>query len=108
MKGGKLTIRTSNARLDEDYARAHHDVSPGDYVRLAVSDTGAGMTEATLAQIFDPFFTTKAPGEGTGLGLAISRSLMEAMEGDLEVVDSERGASFAVRLRRRVAPPTEK
>lgn len=68
---------------------------------LLVSDTGSGIEEENREQIFDPFFTTKAPGEGTGLGLAISRSLMEAMDGDLEVVDSrEGGATFAIRLTR--------
>lgn len=72
-----------------------------DRLVLFVSDTGPGIDEANREQIFDPFFTTKAPGEGTGLGLAISRSLMEAMDGDLEVVDSaEGGATFAIRLAR--------
>jgi C4-dicarboxylate-specific signal transduction histidine kinase len=69
-------------------------------VTLLVKDTGPGIPEAKREQIFDPFFTTKAPGEGTGLGLAISRSLMEQMDGDLEVVDSDAGATFAVRMRK--------
>jgi C4-dicarboxylate-specific signal transduction histidine kinase len=69
-------------------------------VSIIISDSGPGIPEAKREQIFDPFFTTKAPGEGTGLGLAISRSLMEAMDGDLELLHSELGATFAVRLRR--------
>jgi two-component system, NtrC family, sensor kinase len=72
----------------------------GEKVTLLVKDTGPGIPEGKREQIFDPFFTTKAPGEGTGLGLAISRSLMEAMDGDLEVVDSDVGATFAVRLKK--------
>jgi two-component system, NtrC family, sensor kinase len=68
-------------------------------ITLFVSDSGPGIPEAKREQIFDPFFTTKAPGEGTGLGLAISRSLMEAMDGALEVVDSDTGATFAVVMR---------
>ncbi len=69
-------------------------------ITLSIRDTGPGIPEAKREQIFDPFYTTKSPGEGTGLGLAISRALMESMEGDLEVVDSEAGAAFAVRMRR--------
>ena len=67
--GGKLTIETANAYIDGDYARAN-DVQPGQYVMIAVSDTGSGMTPEVIEKAFDPFFTTKAVGAGTGLGLS--------------------------------------
>ncbi len=96
-EGGKLTIETSNAYLDEEYCRHHDGVPPGQYVLVAITDNGSGMSPETVEKAFEPFFTTKDTGKGTGLGLSQVYGFMKQSGGHVKIY-SEVGEGTTIKL----------
>ncbi|HEU0071150.1 MAG TPA: CHASE domain-containing protein [Alphaproteobacteria bacterium] len=95
--GGRVVIETANATLDERYAAEHGEVAPGEYVMVAVSDSGVGMDAQTAARAFEPFFTTKEVGKGSGLGLSMVYGFAKQSKGHVKI-QSEPGRGTVVRL----------
>ncbi|MFC1459524.1 PAS domain S-box protein [Microvirga arabica] len=95
--GGKLTIETCNTHLDRAYAALHEGVSPGQYVCIAVTDTGTGMPPDVMERAFDPFFTTKPIGQGTGLGLSMIYGFAKQSEGHVRIY-SEVGQGTTIKI----------
>jgi PAS domain S-box-containing protein len=96
-EGGKLTLETGSAYLDENYASLHAGVQPGRYILIAVSDTGTGIPAGILDKVFDPFFTSKGPGKGTGLGLSMVYGFVKQSAGHIKIY-SEEGHGTTIKI----------
>ncbi|MBV8683981.1 MAG: response regulator [Caulobacteraceae bacterium] len=94
---GRLTLEAGNAFLDDEYCRLHEEVAPGQYVMVAVTDTGCGMTREVMERVFEPFFSTKPEGHGTGLGLSMVYGLIKQSKGHVKIY-SEPGEGTTIKL----------
>jgi signal transduction histidine kinase len=100
-EGGKLTIETCNAHLDDAYVAAQRDVTPGQYICICITDTGTGMPPDVIARAVEPFFTTKPLGQGTGLGLSMVYGFAKQSEGHLKIYSEEaKGTTVKIYLPR--------
>jgi len=98
-KGGKLTLETANVSFDQESANRYPELTPGDYVTLAITDTGAGMSPEVEARVFEPFFSTKGMAEATGLGLSTCYGIIKQSGGHIKVCSElGRGSTFTIYL----------
>lgn len=99
--GGKLLFEAFNVSFPEPHTEEHYEMLPGEYIMLAVSDTGRGMSKEVQTRIFEPFYTTKEPNKGTGLGLAMVYGIIKQNNGFISVYSEEgHGSTFKLYFQR--------